>query len=321
VNGGVAWPPTALRAAPWILAAPWAAWAFARLLGLERGFPLVPLISYTPYVAATAVLPLAVALAMRRWAPAALSGLSLALLLLAVVPRVVPDAEADGHRGPVLGVLSANLFRSKADPAQLVREVRERDVDLLAVQELTPEGARALRREGMEQVLPQTFLATREDVYGSGLYSRYPLLRMGAPAMPFRTPRARLRLPGGLRVDVVSVHPFPPSGPDAVSDWAEALRSLPGAGAGPIGVLAGDFNATLDHREMRRLLDRGWFDAADATGDGLTPTWPSGELIPPPVTIDHVLVDERAGVRRYEVIDVDGSDHRAVFTVVALGSP
>jgi endonuclease/exonuclease/phosphatase (EEP) superfamily protein YafD len=133
-------------------------------------------------------------------------------------------------------------------------------------------------------------------------------------------PRARLRLPARLRVDVVSVHPYPPSGPKAVSDWTDALRSLPAAGTGPLGVLAGDFNATLDHDELRRVLERGWFDAADATGEGLTPTWPVGELLPPPVTIDHVLIDERAGVREYEVLDLRGSDHRPVYAEVALGS-
>jgi hypothetical protein len=32
-----------------------------------------------------------------------------------------------------------------------------------------------------------------------------------------------------------------------------------------------------------------------------------------------VLVDERAGVRDYEVLDLRGSDHRAVYAEVALG--
>jgi endonuclease/exonuclease/phosphatase (EEP) superfamily protein YafD len=51
----------------------------------------------------------------------------------------------------------------------------------------------------------------------------------------------------------------------------------------------------------------------------LMPTWPAGDLLPPPVTIDHVLADERAGVRDYDVLDLRGSDHRPVLAEVSLG--
>jgi hypothetical protein len=55
-----------------------------------------------------------------------------------------------------------------------------------------------------------------------------------------------------------------------------AIAALPGAGApGDLQLIAGDFNATLDHRVLRRLLGRGYADAADAAGDGLTWTWPA----------------------------------------------
>ena len=47
------------------------------------------------------------------------------------------------------------------------------------------------------------------------------------------------------------------------------------------------------------------------------PTWPSG-LFPPPVTIDHILVDQRVAVESYRVLDVAGSDHRAVLAELTL---
>ena len=51
---------------------------------------------------------------------------------------------------------------------------------------------------------------------------------------------------------------------------ARRSRALPGSdGRGDVQILAGDFNATLDHRELRALLDRGYDDAADAAGEGL----------------------------------------------------
>ncbi len=45
---------------------PWLAWAVVRVLGLDSGPLLVPAISFTPYVAATAWIPVVVALALRR---------------------------------------------------------------------------------------------------------------------------------------------------------------------------------------------------------------------------------------------------------------
>ena len=55
------------------------------------------------------------------------------------------------------------------------------------------------------------------------------------------------------------------------------------------------------------------------TGNGLEPTWPSDAVLPPPVTIDHVLADRRVKIAGYRVEDLPGSDHRAVFA--RLGVP
>jgi endonuclease/exonuclease/phosphatase family metal-dependent hydrolase len=84
-----------------------------------------------------------------------------------------------------------------------------------------------------------------------------------------------------------------------------------------IRILAGDFNASLDHAAFRTLLDRGYTDAAEATGDGLEPTW-SKWPIGPPVTIDHIVVDDRCAVGSYETRDIPGSDHKALISEIVL---
>jgi endonuclease/exonuclease/phosphatase family metal-dependent hydrolase len=81
-------------------------------------------------------------------------------------------------------------------------------------------------------------------------------------------------------------------------------------------LLLGDFNATLDHAALRRLIGSGYRDAADAVGAGLRPTWPADVV--PVVTLDHVLVDSRIGVRSVTVHAVPGTDHRAVVAVLAI---
>ena len=102
------------------------------------------------------------------------------------------------------------------------------------------------------------------------------------------------------------------------SQWRATLRQLPVGRAGRPALLVGDFNASLDHAEMRRLLGRGWSDAADRTGDGLVGTWPAQVSPFPTVALDHVLVSPDLGVRRTEVHDLRNSDHRAVLAVVEL---
>ncbi len=84
-------------------------------------------------------------------------------------------------------------------------------------------------------------------------------------------------------------------------------------------ILAGDFNSTLDHPNLRGVLDRGYHDAADSLGQGLVPTWPT-DSFPPKVTIDHVLGDGRVAFSDLSVHDVSGTDHRAVLVTAAIGA-
>jgi endonuclease/exonuclease/phosphatase family metal-dependent hydrolase len=129
---------------------------------------------------------------------------------------------------------------------------------------------------------------------------------------------ARVRVPGAGEVQVTAVHTAPPTR-HRMPVWADNLRALPDATPdGELRILPGDFNATLDHAELRRLLDTGYDDAAAVLGDGLKATWPAHRTIPPPVTIDHVLVDERIGVRALSVHPIDATDHRAVFAELVL---
>ena len=113
---------------------------------------------------------------------------------------------------------------------------------------------------------------------------------------------------GAAPLEVAAVHPPPPLRGLRTVAWRHDLRALPHATPdGALRVLAGDFNSTLDHAELRRLLDSGYVDAAAEVGAGLEFTWPHDRSWwPPPVAIDHVLADERAGVRAVSVHAISG---------------
>jgi endonuclease/exonuclease/phosphatase (EEP) superfamily protein YafD len=77
-------------------------------------------------------------------------------------------------------------------------------------------------------------------------------------------------------------------------------------------VVAGDFNATVDHAQFRDLLDHGYSDAAEQSGAGYLPTYPNDRWYGPLIGIDHVLVrGMRAG--SVDTYGLPGSDHRALL--------
>ncbi len=304
------------------VAAPWVAFALLRGLALDRWVAvLVPVVSFAPWAALTAPVPVLLALALRRRAVAALALAAAATLVVAVVPRALDGpSPSPPPRGAGLTVMASNLLVGTADPAAVVALVRERRVDVLCLVELPAVALPRFDAAGLRELLPHRALDPDRARGGNGsaVLSRHPLTpieRVGRPAVG---PGALVRVPGAPPVRVQAVHPPPPIDRASVDDWRRDLAALPAAGrGGPLVVLAGDFNATLDHHALRRVLDRGYADAADAVGAGLRPTWPRAARRPP-ITIDHVLADRRIAVRAFTVHDVAGTDHSAVVADLVL---
>lgn len=304
----------------WALAAFFAAWAVMRMLGLEGGYPLVPVVAFTPYVAALSLLAVVAVVLLRVRAALTLATIAAVVLVALVAPRAVggggAPAPADGYP---LTVMTANLRFGGADAQQVVELARDHGVDLLSFQELTPRAVGRLRAAGLEEILGNVVHTSANGASGGGLYAAEPLVSTGLVGIPgegFRMPSARLRLDGAT-LAIVSVHPVPPTSSETVRRWRNALGSLPPTGDGAeLGLLAGDFNATLDHQELREVLDRGYVDAADVTGNALATTWSRGSW--PGLTIDHLLVDERIHVESTGTYELPGSDHKAVIAELVL---
>jgi len=286
-----------------------------RLLGIDGTRYMIAATALTPYTTAVGVLLGCLALLVRRWAAGTVVLLVAVVLVAAVAPRVFPDSRPNGV-GVEVRVMSVNMLFGQADAVDIVAAVRDNQIDVLSLQELTPEAVVDLDRAGIGTLLPHRVFQAEPGARGSGIASRYPLTgRALTPPGTMREPGALVDLPGKQDIEVIAVHTMPPvvtAGPEA---WQRELAGLPNRDInGPPRVLAGDFNATLDHVGLRRLLSNGYVDAADEVGAGLEPTWPAGKFWPPPVTIDHVLVDNRCPVDTYGVLSIAGTDHRAVVT-------
>ncbi|OLR89766.1 endonuclease/exonuclease/phosphatase family protein [Actinokineospora bangkokensis] len=291
-----------------------------RLSGWDGNRFTVAAVALTPYAGAAGVVVVLFALLVgrRMWSFVAL--LLTASIGVVLTPRVLPDGQAlpDGQH---VRVMTANLRLGLADLPAFYRLVRDAKVDILTLQELTPAAIAALDREGIADLLPNRVLRLKPGGAGGGILAKVPLRQIVLNDQPttFEMPAAVADLSGNQDIEVMSVHTVPPVGSESDrAQWQRELAALPSPDARTRPrVLAGDFNATLDHGSLTRLLDRGYTDAAEATGEALRPTW-SQPPLGLPVGLDHVLYDRRIGAQMTAVYEIAGSDHNAVFTELVL---
>jgi endonuclease/exonuclease/phosphatase (EEP) superfamily protein YafD len=328
------------RPAALAVVAPWAGWAVLRGTGAERGFPLVPAMAFTRYAAGTGVLPVAAALLARSRTATWLAAGAAAVLGGSVLGGSVLGGSvlggsvlggsvlASGRRtrgapttGRPLRLVSLNMLHGRADPDAVVALAAGADV--LALSEVTPEAVTALLDAGVADVLPHAHVVPaaegRPPGGGGALWTRLEVRARSVVPGRFGQPVARLAVPGAPDIEVTAVHTHPPArSREQVARWTEDLALLPDPEEQVLRVLAGDFNATPDHAAFRRLLRRGWTDAARVTGQALRPTWAPVRYPVPQLPLDHVLVDPRIGVSSLQVLHVPGSDHRALVAELRL---
>jgi len=302
----------------WLVTLVFLAFAGLRLWGLENTEWLVAAMAVTPYLVGFGLLWGLLNLVLRRRVAAGLVLLLSVALGTLLAPRVLSD-EQPGASGERLRVMAANLYLGQADPSTIVDLARAQEVDVLVLPELTGDAEAGLDRAGLHTLLPHRVYDTGLGGEGTGIAARFPLRQIVLmDETTLSQPSVVVDLDGPDDVELTGVHVFPGVRPGGARTWQDELAMLPAPTPRErIRVLAGDFNASLDHRGFRDLVDLGYADAAEETGQAMTPTWsswPTG----PPVTIDHILVDRRCAIGGYSVFDVPGTDHSAVLAEIIL---
>lgn len=245
----------------------------------------------------------------------ALAGLGLHVAWL--VPSVA-GAHASGR--PDLVVMTSNLRLGQADTAEVARVAVAQHVDVLVVEEVTTEALASMT--ALRGRLPYVVGQPAPGAWGTVVFSRYRVTDV--TRLPVTKGTWQLRVEAPTPFWFVGVHTAQPlnAAPWWRSDHARlvtAARAL----SGPV-VLAGDFNATLDLRPMRRLVAAGFSDAARQANSGWQPTWPSAPdaagALPfglGLLTLDHVLVDDHWSTISTSTYSIDRSDHRALVARLA----
>lgn len=291
-----------------------------RFTGDDGSIVLVAMHALLPWLLLAAWPILTAAVLDRRPALAGVAAVLVVAHVVWVVPLVQPRAAAEAAiDGVPLRLLSINLYALNPRVADAAEVIRNADADVLFLQELTPAHHAALARGGAFDRYRYGVADPRINSTGSAIYAKRPL--EGAEAwwaadQPMT--RATLRVgEGSLRL--YNVHTISPL--TRVRDWnrqLDAVAQAVRAEAGPV-LLAGDFNATRDHRGFRRLLDLGWRDAHDAVGRPGATTWPAGKRRTPAlIRLDHVLLPDGIAARRVVELPAVGSDHRPILADLLL---
>jgi vancomycin resistance protein VanJ len=243
-----------------------------------------------------------------------------------------PETQAVQANDQILRVATYNALGTNPDTAGMLAVIRETNADVIAIQELNPELARALVNETSE-LYPYQTLQPEVGVTGMGIISRYPL-----QSLPFQSEAAywigqpqlaRLDF-NGQAVVLFNFHAVPPQAgarhaldiPRAIratmgirERQAEAIAALANQYPGPL-IVMGDLNANDQSRAYRiatAQLGDAWRDAGWGYGASF-----HGFLGPPFVRIDYIFYSHHWQAVSAEMGRDGGSDHLPITADLLL---
>lgn len=291
----------------------------ATLLALfaPLGWPFELFAHFRPQYAVAALLVTLVLGGQKRGVAAGIAAVLVAWNALPVLRRASADAPPVTCDGPVVTVATVNLQYSNPHHEKFLAWLAGHPADLIVVQELTRAWAQTLAGSTTH---PHRLLLTREDPYGIGVLSRWPLESAGAidlagDGLPSLEGIVEVE---GRRVRLLGLHTHWPVLPDVARMRDAALGQAAGIARDsdlPV-ILLGDLNLTPDSPEFGRLLDESTLRDV-VTGRRWRPTWQAG-FWPLALRIDHVLASPQICVEAVEVSPSIGSDHRPVIARLRL---
>ncbi len=253
--------------------------------------------------------------------PAAALGLHLWWL----APLYLGDAPTPGEGRSALTVMNLNMYEGHADADDVLRLAQDRGASVLVLEEITFGALEDLRDAGIDELYPNTVGEPNGAVDGTMIFTSLPVADPVRLDTLFQSWQVTLG-EGDDALTLMGVHPRAPVDLGGVDQWSrENAAILAAAEASDADLVLGDFNATPDHAPMRAWRDAGWRDSLELTNHGWSRTWPAngisparGVHLPALIQIDHVLVGHRfTTTGKSEVVEIAGTDHRAVLATVA----
>lgn len=305
-----------------------------QLFSLQRVAGIAQLVSFRAAGAAAAVAVLVVLLVLatanRRFRRLGLSLCALALVFVLVNAAVLASRGFGGSPVPAraatdLTVVSWNTLGDAPGAARIAKLAIESDADVVSLPETTEETARSVAALMTSAGQPMT---SRTVTFGHVSKSRSTSVLISTTLGAYHLDESRgstSTLPSlvmvpdsGTGPTIVAAHPVAPL-PSQLQNWNADLHWLAGACRSGDVILAGDFNATLDHLSglgsAAGTTVGSCTDAALRARTAAVGTWPT--IVPALLgaPIDHVMTTKNwrvVGMRVVEDLDRAGSNHRPI---------
>lgn len=243
--------------------------------------------------------------------------------LAGIVPWYVTESPPAPEAGVRLKVITANVNAGNRGFDRFLELIDKEHPDVVCVQELSRSWAEAL--SALEASYPYRATTVRQDFFGLGLYSRFPIENVvDDDPVGYDIPVMRAEIViGDRRVQIVNVHLAPPEGHTLTEvryrqyEWlTEYISTI----HRPV-IVAGDFNCTMWSPLYKTFVCEGKLTNA-REGRGIMPTWlrVAGPLHALP--LDHIFVGGGPTFHSAHLGTPIGSDHCPVVAEVRLpGSP
>jgi endonuclease/exonuclease/phosphatase (EEP) superfamily protein YafD len=309
----------------YLVVGPVAVLSALRILRLESTRSVVAFETFLPYFLLSAYVALVIALVARMKVLIVLCCALVACHVVWTVPEytqhhALPDA---ARTAPKFTLYSHNVLFDNPTPEAEAAHIRSVDADVVFLEELGVPTLHALDKAHAFDAYPYRATNHGYSTDGLGIFSKTPLVNTTPVASPGFPQLRSETVIDGRTVVLWNVHMIAPVG-GPISDWKGDIHQLDQRLTGETGdvVVAGDFNATYQHRPFRALLDDGVHDVAMDRGRAWQRTWPAnGELskkLGGFIRIDHVLTKGKIVGTAIGTGPGNGSDHASLRTTFAL---
>ena len=317
-----------------VLAAAGLVLSWPQLFSLHRVAGIAQLASFRGAaalaVAAVFVVLLMLATASRRFRRLGLSLSALALVFILLNAAVLASRGFGGSELPAraatdLTVVAWNTLGDAPGPDTIATLAIDSDADIVALPETTEATAKAVAERMTTAGLP---MVSHTVAHGRISPSRSTSVLISTTLGGYHLDEAAgstSTLPSlvmvpdsGAGPTIVAAHPVAPL-PSELQNWNSDLRWLAGACTSRNVILAGDFNATLDHLSglgtAPGTIVGACTDAALRAHSAAVGTWPTSVPALLGTPIDHVMTTKNwkvVAMRVIENLDAAGSDHRPI---------
>lgn len=235
------------------------------------------------------------------------------------------DKSAESARNGRFRVMTLNCRFGRANAEKIVAAVKQHDVAVLALQELTYDLVESLHEAGLNELLPYCQLGEAKETDNGGFNGVWirvepsDMSPVTAEIPASDVPGVSFPIDSMRSITFVSAHPKSPM--RGCREWSDGIIGLSELAStqqkGDITVILGDLNSGTGHPSFRKLMAAGFQDAALVEAKGRHATFPSW-VTWPRIILDHILFTSGLTASEMRSFVVEGSDHLALIATLTL---